>query len=91
MSKRTHTRLDQAQRTEFFDEGKRLDADDDTRTQADCWLCHQRIDYTVSAGTTLDSHTLDHYFPVDTHPELQNEPTNKVVCPECEQDRRADA
>lgn len=76
MSKRTHTRLDQKQRTEFYEEGKALDADPETRAEADCWLCHTRIDYDVDPGTTQDSHTLDHYFPVDDYPELQNEPTN---------------
>lgn len=76
MSKRTHTREDQRQRTEFFQEGKALDADQATRHFADCWLCRTRIDYDVDPGTTQDSHTLDHYYPVDSHPELQNEPTN---------------
>ena len=76
MSKRTHTREDQRQRTEFYQEGKELDADPDTRHLADCWLCRTRIDYDAAPGTTPDSHTLDHYFPVDDYPELQNEPTN---------------
>ena len=74
MSKRTHSRLDQKQRTEFFEEGKAQDADGDP--EADCWICRTAIDYTVDPGTTLDSHTLDHYYPVDDYPELQNEPTN---------------
>lgn len=74
MSKRTHTREDQRLRTEFFQEGKALDAAGDS--EADCWLCRTRIDYTVDPGTTQDSHTLDHYFPVDDYPELQNDPDN---------------
>ena len=76
MSKRRHTRESHRQRTEFFDEGKQLDADPDTRDRADCWLCHTRIDYTVDPGTTQDSHTLDHYYPVEDYPDLQNDPEN---------------
>ena len=63
-------------RSEFFREGQRLDADPATRHLANCWLCKQRIDYTVPAHTTSDSHNLDHYHPVSTHPELQSDPTN---------------
>lgn len=80
MSKRTHTREDQRQRTEFFDEGKRLDANPETRNLAGCWLCGLRIDYTQAPGTTTDSHTLDHYYPVDDFPELQNDPENFRHC-----------
>lgn len=76
MSKRTHTREDQRLRTEFFEEGRRLDSDPETRHLADCHLCHTRIDYEVDPGTTPDSHTLDHYFPVDDYPDLQNDPDN---------------
>ena len=76
VSKRTHSRLDQQQRTEFFEEGRRLDADPATRDEAGCWLCRTRIDYTQPPGTTPDSHTLDHFYPVEDSPHLQNEPTN---------------
>lgn len=76
MSKRTHTREDHRQRTEFFEEGKRLDADPETRHLAGCWLCGLRIDYTVDPSSTTDSHNLDHYYPVDDYPELQNDPDN---------------
>jgi len=76
VSKRPETRLDKQQRTEFFEEGRRLDADPETRHLAACWLCRLPIDYTVDPATTQDSHTLDHYFPVEDYPELQNDPDN---------------
>ncbi|TFC30206.1 hypothetical protein E3O55_08435 [Cryobacterium sp. MDB1-18-2] len=62
-------------RTDFFDEGKQHDAtpDDD---EGNCWLCKQEIDYDVPAGTTDDSHNLDHYFAVADYPELQEDPEN---------------
>ena len=62
-------------RAEFFAEGKRLDADPITRHLADCWLCGQRIAYDVEPSSTPDSHNLDHYHPVSTHPELQEDPS----------------
>lgn len=73
--KRVDTRRMKRLRDDFFEEGKRLDADPETRHLADCWLCKQRIDYTVAPGTTSDSHNLDHYHPVSTHPEIQEDPT----------------
>lgn len=72
VSKRTHTREDQRQRTEFFEQGKRLDANPETRALAGCWICGLRIDYEQAPGTTTDSPTLDHYYPVEDYPELQN-------------------
>ena len=41
---------------------------------APCWLCGMKIDYTVPDWTTDDSFSLDHYFPVSTHPHLQRDP-----------------
>lgn len=61
-------------RDEFFREGKQLDAAGDPA--ADCWICLQPIDYSVRAGTTDDSHELDHYYPVSSHPQLQEDPAN---------------
>jgi 5-methylcytosine-specific restriction endonuclease McrA len=61
---------------DFFEQGRRLDADPATRAEASCWICLQRIDYDAAPGTTEDSHELDHYFPVSTHPDLQEDPTN---------------
>ena len=55
MSKRTHTREDHRQRTEFFEEGERLDANPETRQLAGCWLWGLRIDYTQASGTTTRS------------------------------------
>lgn len=48
----------------------------DMRKLAGCWHCGLRIDYTQPPGTTTDKHTLDHYYPVDDYPELQNDPDN---------------
>lgn len=62
-------------RAEFFESGRTLDADPITRHLAGCWLCGQRISYDVPPGTTPDSHNLDHYHPVSTHPELQEDVT----------------
>ena len=62
-------------RAEFFESGRTLDADPITRHLAGCWLCGQRIDYTVDPSTTPDSHNLDHLHPVSTHPELQEDPS----------------
>ena len=72
---RSDTRAHKAARTAFFLEGKRLDADPDTRHLTNCWLCGQRIAYDVPPNTTPDSHNLDHRHPVSTHPELQHDPT----------------
>lgn len=71
--KRTNTRRMHQLRDEFFEEGKRLDADPATRHLADCWLCRGHIDYTVPQATTPDSHTLDHAKDVETYPELQED------------------
>jgi len=42
---------------------------------ARCWLCPFPIDY--SAGQyEEDAFELDHYYPVSTHPELAEDPSN---------------
>ena len=74
--KRKNTRRMNKLRGEFFEEGRRLDADPETRHLAGCWLCKQRIDYDAEPGTTPDSHTLDHRITVDDAPELQEDPDN---------------
>ncbi len=71
---RVDTRHHNELRLAFFEEGRALDAAGDP--EANCWLCHERIDYIAGQGTTPDSHNLDHYFPVSTHPELQSDPDN---------------
>lgn len=70
---RTNTRNMHKQRDAFFLEGQRLDADPVTRDQSLCWLCHTRIDYTVPAGTSDDSHHLDHFHTVKARPDLQED------------------
>jgi hypothetical protein len=73
---RTNTRLDHQLRDAFFAEGKAQSESDDpeVRKLSDCWLCRTAIDYLADPGTTPDSHNLDHYYPVSTHPELQQDP-----------------
>lgn len=74
--KRVDSRRMKRLRSEFFEDGKRLDADPDTRDRANCWLCRTRIDYTVPPGSTPDSHNMDHYVTVDERPDLQEDPSN---------------
>lgn len=73
---RTNSRRMHKLRDEFFADGKRLDADPDTRPLSVCWLDGDPIDYVAAPATTPDSHTLDHYFPVEDYPELQEDPDN---------------
>ena len=61
-------------RDEFFLAGRAHDANPATRPLSVCWICRQRIDYDAAPGTTDDSHELDHYYPVSTHPDLQEDP-----------------
>lgn len=74
--KRVDTREMKRLRAAFFEEGKQLDANPDTRDDAGCWICRTRIDYTVAQASTPDSHTLDHYYPVEDYPELQYDRDN---------------
>lgn len=76
MTARTNTRRMHQLRADFFDHGKHLDANPDTRDQANCWICKRRIDYDAPPGTTPDSHELDHAVPVSINPALQEDPTN---------------
>jgi hypothetical protein len=51
-----------------------------------------RINYAVPANSTPDSHDLDHFYPISTHPELQEDPANWCHAhAECNVDRGADA
>jgi hypothetical protein len=74
--KRTNSRNMHAQRKLFFEQGKAADANEETREDANCWLCHGRIDYTAAPGTTNDSHHLDHFHTVEDRPDLQEDPDN---------------
>lgn len=69
--KRVNSRNMDKLRREFFEEGKALAEAGDP--EADCWLCHTEIDYDVNPGSTEDSHNLDHFYPVDDYPELQED------------------
>lgn len=73
---RVNSRRMRILREQFFQQGKAQDADPVTRAKANCWLCNMRIDYDAQPGTTDDSHELDHYYPVSTHPQLQEDPAN---------------
>lgn len=88
--KRVSTRRMNTLRTEFFEQGKQLDAAGDTT--ANCWLCGMAIDYTIPANTTPDSHNLDHYYTVRDHEELQEDPANfRHSHAACNVERGADA
>ena len=43
-------------------------------TDEPCWLCGQPIDYLL--GDSDDAFELDHYYPVSTHPEFNEDPAN---------------
>ncbi|WP_367147211.1 hypothetical protein AB0870_08315 [Microbacterium proteolyticum] len=90
MGNRVNTRRFNELRADFFEEGKRLDAEGDPR--ANCWLCLLKIDYTVEPNTTPDSHNLDHYYVVRDYPELQEDPENfRHSHQSCNNERGAEA
>lgn len=41
-----------------------------------CHLCGQPIDYSLPSGEDPNSFEVDHFYPVDTHPELFEDPEN---------------
>lgn len=43
-----------------------------------CWICGQPIDYEAAPDdySNDDRFELDHYYPVSTHPHLQEDPAN---------------
>ena len=69
---RKSTRRFKQLKAEFHEQGQQLDAQGNT--DANCWICKKRIDYTVKPGTTDKSHELDHYYPVSLYPDLQDDP-----------------
>lgn len=48
------------------------------RAQPPCWLCGQPIDYTLK-HPHKGSFTADHILPLDSHPELAEDPGNIVA------------
>lgn len=46
---------------------------------APCWMCQLPIDYAAAWDdfTNDDRFQEDHFFPVSTHPELEDDPDNK--------------
>jgi len=52
----------------------------DAAAEADipCWLCSQAIDYDAAHDEygNDDRYELDRYYPVSTHPELEEDPAN---------------
>lgn len=61
------------------------------REHAPCWLCGQPIDYEAEPGTTDDSLTLDHRFPVSKRPDLQDDPANFMAAHRSCNVRRGDS
>ena len=51
---------------------------DCTADDLPCWLCTQAIDYEAPFDDYAndDRFELDHYYPVSTHPELEEDPAN---------------
>lgn len=45
------------------------------RVAAECWLCHQPIDYAADASSD-NSFSADHVMPYADHPELREDPAN---------------
>lgn len=43
-----------------------------------CWICLQPIDYDAASDDwgNDDRFQPDHYYPVSTHPQLENDPAN---------------
>ncbi len=41
-----------------------------------CHICGQPIDYSLPSGEDPNSFEVDHFYPVDTHPELFEDPEN---------------
>lgn len=68
---RTNTRRQHTQRAEFRAE---CEENDDH-----CWICGLPIDYAASWDDWAndDRFQEDHYWPVSTHPHLQDDPDNK--------------
>lgn len=62
MSDRIQSRRFKRLKQEFYDWCR--------RNRPPCWLCGQPIDYEAEPGTTPDSLTLDHRFPVSRRPDL---------------------
>ncbi len=71
---RTESRRYKTLKRAFFTQGR--DADRRRDPTADCWICRQRIDYDADPGSTPESHELDHYHPVSTHPHMAEDPDN---------------
>lgn len=67
---RTNTRAMHRGRKEFREQSE--------AENAPCWMDGMPIDYTAAWDdfANEDRFQLDHYYPVSTHPELQEDPTN---------------
>lgn len=68
---RTNTRRQHTQRIQF-----RAECEEHDRR---CWICLIPIDYAAPFDdyTNDDRFQEDHFYPVSTHPELQDDPENK--------------
>jgi hypothetical protein len=76
--KRKETRRMGLLRKTFYEEGREASRspNKEKRASSYCWLDNTPINYDVAPSSTPDSHNLDHYFSVDEHPELQEDPSN---------------
>lgn len=70
MGARKHTRSTQRLRQEF-----RATC---AAANEPCWICGTAIDYAApfNEWRNPDRFQLDHFYPVSTHPHLQEDPTN---------------
>lgn len=58
----------------------------DKARNAECWIGHHPIDYSVPPSSTPDSYEPDHYLDVKRHPELALLPEN--IRPACKMHNR---
>lgn len=64
--------------TRAFKKARALFKEEGRAANAPCWICkgkHGPIDYDAPAGDPW-SHSLDHFYPDSTHPELHDDPAN---------------
>jgi hypothetical protein len=75
---RTNTRRQHRQRADFREECEH-EVQPDGSVGRPCWICGLPIDYDAEWNDWAndDRFQEDHYWPVSTHPELQEDPDNK--------------
>lgn len=75
---RTNTRRQHKQRIEFRAECENEIQPDGSKGRP-CWICDLPIDYEAASDDygNDDRFQEDHFWPVSTHPHLQDDPDNK--------------